>query len=368
MVARSALAVLCLAVLAMGSPAHGQTTVRVATWNIETVGAPGSVEYDAALEILARVDADVIALHEIASAADAVHLQDLAADAGYPHSACTSGAPFGSDRNAILSRHPFASPAIEHDAASLSGDPAAKDITRLIVEAVIDVPGNAVDLTVVATHWKSGNGNDDEFRRVVEAYRVGQAIADLDGAVDAFIVVGDVNEEADSTPRTPNPFTGLPSGLPGSFSLGSDLSSMLSAGDLANDPFEPLEASPGTAAQVVPALQVDGSDSTRPASGRRLDYILVSQVLADAGIDSEVFDSADEALGGGLAKSGSPLAASTSLDAADHLVVFVDVTVPAAAVEIPALGAFALALLVAVLVGGATTLFAVRNRRRQNAT
>ena len=365
MVARSALAVLCLAVLATGSPASGQTAIRVATWNIETVGTPGSVEYDAALEILARVAPDVVALNEIASAADAIHLQSLATDAGYPHSACTSGAPFGSDRNAILSRYPFASPAVEHDAASLSGDPAAKDITRLILEAVIDVPGNAVDLTVVSTHWKSGNGNDDEFRRVVESYRVGQAIADLDGASDAFIVVGDVNEEADSTPRTPNPFSGLPSGLPGSFSLGADLSSMLSAGDLANDPFEPLEADPGTAAQVVPALQVDGSDSTRPASGRRLDYILVSPVLADAGVDSEVFDSTDEGLGGGLAKSGSPLAASTSLDAADHLLVFVDVTVPAPAVEIPALDAFALGVLVATLAGVAAAVFVVRARRRR---
>lgn len=364
---RFALAVLSLAALATASPAAGQTTVRVATWNIETVGSPGSVEYDAALEILARVDADVVALNEIASAADALHFASLASDAGYPHHASTSGAPFGSDRNALLSRHPFASPAVEHSAADLSGDPAANDITRRILEAVIDVPGSAGNLTVVSTHWKSGTGNDDEFRRVVESHRVAQAIADLDGALDAFVVVGDVNEEADSTPRTPNPFTGLPSGLPGSFSLGADLTSMLTAGHLSNDPFDPIEADPGVAAQLAPALQVDGSDSTRPASGRRLDYVFVSGALWEGGVDAEVFDSTDEGLSGGLAKSGSALAASTSLDASDHLLVFVDLTIPAEAAAIPGLAGPGLALLAAALVGAAAAALGSQRRRHSIA-
>ena len=53
--------------------------------------------------------------------------------------------------------------------ADLSGDRSANDISRLFMEVTVDVPGDAVDLTVVASHWKSGTGNDDDFRRVVEA-------------------------------------------------------------------------------------------------------------------------------------------------------------------------------------------------------
>ena len=94
--------------------AASQTTLRVATWNIETAGSPGSSEYNAALGVLGRIDADVVALNEIASAADASNLEALAADAGYTSLAYNSGAAFGSDRNAILSKHPFAEPAIEH--------------------------------------------------------------------------------------------------------------------------------------------------------------------------------------------------------------------------------------------------------------
>ena len=118
---RYALVVLFLAIFLVPGRAVSQADLRVATWNIESVGAPESDEYAAALEVLARIQADVIALNEIASAADTLHLESLAADAGYPALAYTSGAPFGSDRNAILSRFPFAEAATEHDAATLSG-------------------------------------------------------------------------------------------------------------------------------------------------------------------------------------------------------------------------------------------------------
>ena len=347
---RCALGVLSLALLLSPEPAASQTALRVATWNIETAGSPGSSEYNAALEVLGRVDADVVALNEIASAADASNLEALAVDAGYTSLAYNSGAAFGSDRNAILSKHPFAEPAIEHDSATLSGDPSANDITRGILEAVIDVPGNARDLTVVSFHWKSGTGNDDEFRRTIESYRIGQALADLDKNVDAYLVMGDVNEEIDSTPRTPHPFTALPSGLPASFSLGGDLAAMLASDGLPNDPFSYLGAEPGCAATAIAALQLDGSDGTRPASDRRLDYILLSSALGSGAAIAEVYDSDDEGLPGGLPKTGAPLASAASLDASDHLLVFADITVPAVAVAIPALGTTALWTLVGLLL------------------
>ena len=341
------LCALALALLPCASLA--ETPVRIATWNIETVGLDGTVEYEAALDVLARVAADVVALNEIASSADTANLEQLASEAGYPHVTYSSGAPFGSDRNAVLSLYPFVGPALEHTSASLSGDPLANDITRLFVEAVIDLPGDALDLTVITQHWKSGTGNDDEFRRSVESIRIGQSIADLSSESDAYVIMGDLNEESDSVPRTPDPFVALPSGLPGSFSLGSDLALELAGDGVANDPFAVLEAASGANAEIVPSLQLDGSDATRPASGRRLDYILASDVLVLQGISAEVYDSADEGLAGGLAKAGSPLAASTSTDASDHYLVFADIVVPAIAVEVPTLSRFSVGVLFLIL-------------------
>lgn len=341
-----------------------QTPIRVVTWNIETVGSDGSLEYEAALDILDRIGADVVALNEIASTADAVNLEQFASDAGYPHLAYSSVPPFGSDRNAVLSQHSFVGSPIEHTSAGLSGDPTANDITRLFLEVVIDVPGNAVDLTLLTQHWKSGTGNDDEFRRSLESIRIGQAISDLASDLDAYVIAGDVNEEADSVPRTPNPFTSLPSGLPGSFSLGADLAAQLSGAGISNDPYQHLQAADGTDATIVAALQIDGSDATRPTSGRRLDYVLISEAVAAGGVSAEVYDSQDEGLSGGLAKSGSPPATTASTDASDHFPVFVDLVVPAEAIAVPAVENGGIAILVLLLlISGA--IFSSRFRKAQ---
>ena len=63
---RFAFLVLCVVPLWIPTLASAQTDVRVATWNIESVGAPGSSEYSASLDVLARIAADVVALNEIA--------------------------------------------------------------------------------------------------------------------------------------------------------------------------------------------------------------------------------------------------------------------------------------------------------------
>ena len=346
--------IFCVLFALLPASGEAQTRLRVATWNIEDVGSSGSTEYTAAHAVLARIDADVVCLNEISGAADVTNLQQLASDAGYSHVAVTSGAPFGSDRNAVLSRYAFVGPAVEHTAAALSGDPAANDMTRLFLEVVIDVPGDAVDLTVVTQHWKSGTGNDDEFRRSVESIRIGQALAALSSGVDAYVIAGDVNEESDGVPRTPNPLTSLPSGLPGAFSLGADLAAQLSGAGIPNDPFGPLQLAAGTDAVIVGALQRDGSDATRPSSGRRLDYLLVSEALDGPGVAAEVYDSEDEGLAGTLTLAGSPLAASASLAASDHFPVLVDLTVPARSAAVPALGWLGASLLaLVVLVPGA---------------
>jgi hypothetical protein len=196
-----------------------------------------------------------------------------------------------------------------------------------VVEAVIDLPGDDRNLTLAVEHWKSGTGNDDEFRRAVESNRIAQVLDDQNTWTDLFVIVGDLNEEADSVPNNPDPFTKLPSGLPSSWALGSDLMAELNGPGIRNDPFLYLTRLEGPHVTVLDAWQLDGSDGTRPASGRRLDYIMASKALTDMNPATEVYDSADEGLPGGLPKFGSPLPASASQDASDHFLVFTDIVI-----------------------------------------
>lgn len=343
--------------------ASAATQVRVATWNVQAVGDPGTLQYDAALAVLERIQADVVGINEVSSSADSAKFEQLALDAGYPFTVVPASNPFGAVRNAVMSRFPFAASPEIHTADSLSGDPAARDLSRLIIEVVLDVPENAQNLTLVIDHWKSGTGNDDEFRRALESYRITQSIGDLDSTVDAFVILGDINEEVDSVPRTPNPFDALPSGLPASFSLGADLQAILAGPGLENDPFFYLVDAAGLAAEPLFALQLDGSDATRPASGRRLDYIFVSSWLAVSAV-GEVYDSADEGLPNGLPKFGSPPPVAASTDASDHFLVFADLSLPADVVLLPAVTGWGLPLLVVLLAVASWSALRGRARSR----
>lgn len=311
------------AILVTPAFAAAQTPLRVVTWNVEGVGTPGSFEYLAVLAVLHRLGPDVVGINEVSGTADEGNLATLASDAGYPY-LVIGGAPFSGPRNALLSRHPIASSVVA-TSAMLSQDPGANDITREIVVATIDLPGAALDPTIAVMHWKSSNGNDDEFRRTVESLRVAQTLGGLDPATDAFIVVGDVNEELSNVPGSPAVFTSLPSGLPGSFTLGADLASELSGPGLPNNPFAPIMS---TQATTIDAVQKDGGDATRPSSGRRLDYVFASPQLMATEPASEVFDAQDEGLSGGIPKYGTPVASTTTNYASDHLPVAVDFVVP----------------------------------------
>ena len=144
-----------LVVALLLSPAastFAQTEFRVATWNLESVGAPGTQQYLAALAILDRIGADVVAINEVASTADVPNLLSLAADAGYPHVAIPdTPPPFGAMRNAFISRQPFLTGPVINTSPSLSGDPTANDITRRVVEIVVEVPGGARPLTLATS-------------------------------------------------------------------------------------------------------------------------------------------------------------------------------------------------------------------------
>ncbi|MEZ4239051.1 MAG: lamin tail domain-containing protein [Myxococcota bacterium] len=287
--------------------------LRVMTWNIETVGDPGDLEYDAALQMLARIDADVVALQEVAYSQDVAPLDQLAEDAGYELAVLgTTG--FGNDLNAVLTRLPVID-AAAYDGATASGDARADDLTRDIVVASLDA--GAFDFTIAVGHLKSGTGDTNEFRRAVDERRAMQALFDVAG--DHAIFCGDLNEDLGDRPPSPAVFHTLPSGLPSSYFLGQDLYDELTGPGLPNAPFA---AFVDRGLQAVPALQLDGLDETR-TSGRRLDYLFVSADLADGAL-GEVYDTEDEGLGGGLPKAGA-VPTYTTLQAADHFPVFADV-------------------------------------------
>jgi endonuclease/exonuclease/phosphatase family metal-dependent hydrolase len=294
------------------SAARAGGALRIVTWNIETVGDRGDTEYEAALAILARLDADVVGLQEIAYSQDLDGLEDLASDAGYDVAAL--GDPgFGNDLNAILSRIPVIS-AATFDGAAASGDPRAADLTRDVVVATLDFGG--VPFAVAVSHLKSGTGDTNEFRRAVDERRAMQAL--FATAPEHAVFCGDLNEDLGDRPPTPASFSEKPSDLPSSYFLGEDLYTDLVGPGLPNTPFAAFGAA---GLQEIPTLQLDGGDETR-TSGRRLDYLFATPALA-AGATGEVYDTFDEGLDGGLPKAGDEPAFGT-LEAADHFPVFAD--------------------------------------------
>lgn len=317
-------AALILVVGVVGT-SRAQTEVRVATWNIESIGARGSAQYNAELATLQRICADVVAINEV-DGTELDDFQNLAADAGYDYTLVPTTNPFGSLRNGFMSKYAFARQTINTSAA-LSGDSQANDLTRLILEVVIRVPG-ANELTLLTEHWKSGDTDNDEFRRAVESIRMTQTVRDLRPAADAYIFMGDMNESIHDVPRSPNPFQSIPPGMPNGWRLGADIQAILSGVGLTNDPFSYLTSTSGPAVHILEARQKDGREATRDSSGRRIDYILVSAPLAAFSPPSEVYDSRDEGLSGGLPKCGSPLPSNTSASASDHFLVFADITIP----------------------------------------
>jgi hypothetical protein len=127
--------------LALLAPlALADQALRVVTWNVESIGAQGSPEYNAALDVLKRIGADVVAVQEIASTTDADHLLILASDLQYHYATVATGGPFGSDRAAFMSDLILLADTA-WTAAQLSGDPAANDLTRYLLEVEIDVTG-----------------------------------------------------------------------------------------------------------------------------------------------------------------------------------------------------------------------------------
>ncbi|MCA9322498.1 MAG: endonuclease/exonuclease/phosphatase family protein [Planctomycetes bacterium] len=325
--------VLCALIL-LATMGIGQEAVRVATWNIQAVGTPGSNEWLRSLDVVARLDADIVAIQEVDDMVEVGQFASFAAAAGYAHYAIsnTSGTLSGDLFTAVLSRHPILG-STSHTAASLSGDLNANDITRDIFEARIQVPNTAAPLAIFTVHLKASSGGVNDFRRTIEMRRLGQAVQAFSALnpLAPFVITGDFNEDLGDGPFG-QVFNALPSGLPQTYTLGNDINF-----PVVYDPFNALTTLGGL---IADATQEDSTtlDATRDSSGRRLDYIIYGQGALLVG--DEVYNSSrdngldDFPAGNWLPKAGSTLPASWSLQTSDHFPVFADLTVPGQALPL----------------------------------
>lgn len=294
--------------------------IRVATFNVlQGVEAPGTTEYNAIRDILTRVDADVIAFQELKTATLG-NWQALAAELGYsnsPYSASTTFA--GGLYVGYFSRWPILS---THNVLST---PPANEISRPPFRAVIDVPATASPLVLWTIHLKALSGANNEFRRAIEGLRAGE---DIDAYIAAnpthtdYVVLGDFNADVGSTQTTT--FNSLPSGLPTSYSLGTDITFPVPYAVFPRDAFEIA----GDGMVMLDAFHEDSANrNTFITSSGRLDYLFASSPLASnaQGVAAaEVYNSVQDDGIGGLPKAGSPLPAGTSAAASDHYLVFAD--------------------------------------------
>ncbi len=282
------------------------------------IGAPGQPDHDKVRDVIARINADVVALQEIHTAdVNAGNVSILASNLGYTYSyiAPNTNTFDTSLRVIFLSRFPFIT------TTSIDAPAGFKELSRLHPVVKVDLPGTSKDPTIIGVHLKSGTGSDDRFRRAVEMKRVARYLTSQGiTAEDNFIILGDFNPSA-----TNKTFTALPSGLPGSFSLGTDL----------NFPAIPITYSANPAAYFTNPIptkldprQVNNSAATYNTSvttGPTYDLFLVSPAIAGRPHSQEIYNSTlDTSNSIGLPKTGAPPAADTSYIASDHYAVFAD--------------------------------------------
>jgi len=312
--------------------------VRVATFNaLAGFGPPGSSDYEASRAVLARINADVVGFQELSKETEA-NWRSLAAELGYPHALTqTNDAPLSGQTQAYVgffSRYPIAA------SGSVRSPLGAEEMVRFPLRVTVEVPNAAKPLVVWTVHHKAGGLITDQFRRAVEAYRVIRDIVSYraaNPAHDQFVVLGDFNDSVFSVAQQELSFSSAPL-LPWGYRLGTDVAFPVSYRGF---PDSFYVSSGGL--HRVPAVQLDGSASTFPTTGRTLDYVYVSIALRDSALGqprAEVYSSALDANFSGLAKFGSPLPSGTSYAASDHLVVFADIqmedAVPASFAVTPA--------------------------------
>ncbi|MEP4078266.1 endonuclease/exonuclease/phosphatase family protein [Haloferula sp.] len=281
------------------------------------IGDSGQPDHDKVLEVLSRIDADVVALQEIHYndvLGNPDDLDDLAASLGLPYvySGSGSGAIDFQIRVVILSRFPFLRSEV------IDSPSGAMEISRLLPAVKVDVPGTDSDPWIVSAHIKSGGGSVDRFRKAIEIQRLA-GFFESEGITDEdpFVILGDFNPSGADKDFSMTDYMGYT--FPLSYSLGGDVTFPVSYTKSLSPYFS----------TVAPVLQdprqLDGSAATFD-TGSVLDLLLVSPSIAGRPIASEIYNSVlDDSNETGLMKSGSPLDDTVSLEASDHYPLFADI-------------------------------------------
>jgi endonuclease/exonuclease/phosphatase family metal-dependent hydrolase len=288
-------------------------TLRLATWNIYEVGTVGTAPYHAVLDILRRIDADIVCMQEV------VHwegpgLAALANDAGYTYvvQADPSPAIGGMHTNACIARVPLELVG-SYTASDLSSDPTANDVGRdiLVVRARLR---ESCRVAVATAHLKAGMDDGDRFRKQVEVVRLRQATARyIDERPDEPIfAVGDFNESVDSE-ELGRVFATPPGDLPLSYRLGADVVLPLT--------FEPFASMQEAGFELGEPMQAGTERPYTWSDSSRLDYVFWRGAAL---VDDEVYNACLDEQGAGLEKAGRPLPCDVSMTASDHFPVLAD--------------------------------------------
>lgn len=305
----------------------GGRSLRIAAFNVESVGADGSPSFDALAAVLTRIDADVVCMEEVGFF-ETASLFALAAQTGYQDviQAQESPAIGGDHTNACMSRFGL-SLVGSYSGWDLSSDPQANDVGRDILVVQVDLAEAEAEpcrLGAVVLHLKSGQAELDWFRRQVEAERVSQAVALYRQAYpgDPMLIVGDFNENL-GDPALGSVFRAVPAGLPDSYETGSDIQFPLT--------YQPFSTFQGLGFAIAPANQEDSDRDATWNDAVRLDYVLqegapvqaslVYSSCRDNGVD-------DAPAGNWLPMAGEPLACGVSEEASDHFPVVADLVLP----------------------------------------
>jgi len=307
------------------------TTLRVASYNVQAVGAAESEGWNALGEVLRRIDADVVCIEELEDGETGA-LRDLTMALGYgePVQADASPGIGGELRNACLGRVPLAR--IESfTARDLSSDQFANDVGRDFL-AVRAEASAGCHVSMIAVHAKSGLEPLDLFRRQVEHVRLVQAIEQVraEHPDDPLVVMGDFNENIDD-PGLGMVFDAPPAGLPGSYELGNDIEL-----PLAYSPFATIQsANLAMVAATHEDSDADGTWSAFDGQGVRLDYLWVPASPDAIALDAVVVfntcldDGIDAPPSGAwLPLAGEPVPCWVGPAASDHLPIVADLRVP----------------------------------------
>lgn len=346
------IAAILLAVLGSGlaQPAEA-VQVRIATYNVlygidtgqDRTNAPANDDYAAVLATFQRVQPDIVCFQELETSDKAAWVE-MAATLGYPHYAFASaaGGTFpGTARLGIWSKHPIL---YTDEVKETVVDSTAKEMTRWPLHAVIQVPGALNPFHVFAVHNKSSTvSKPDRLRRGFEILRTVNYLANLVAQFPLdteYAVLGDFNDTIEGsiglgqTTNFPLSYyeSQVSNSLPATYKAGADIPWYTNSNWLLPYRYYPTERLAAVGMGAVAAAHTGGTgtwthDNGDGVSGYRLDYILFSDEILNSAYGApvaEVYDSAGDGSGIGLAKPGPVPPAAASSHASDHRMVFAD--------------------------------------------